>query len=655
MNNASVQDYVWQKFVQDIQKGARYPFGDQWSFFTQTFEQRKPAYGPPLIWQPGNEEFSNSNIARFMNDYGFTRFEDFQQWSADYRGDFWEQTIDVLDIKFSKKYTSFVQNPQNIKAPGWLHGAQLNLVDSCFKASDNKPAIIFGEENRNNILIVTYGQLKGMVNRVANGIREHGFPDKCGIALYMPMTVDCVAAYLGIIKAGCHVISIADSYSPQEIKRRTDIASAQGVITVDSYQRAGQNIDLYKKVIESDAPRTIVIESNDRQTKLRPNDITWKDFLSDKNDFESVISNPTDAINILFSSGTTGDPKAIAWNHTSAIKTISDGYFHQDIRETDVVAWPTNIGWMMGPWLIFATLANNATMALYNGAPHRKEFIDFVQNSGITILGTIPSLVRAWRNTMESDTGFWPKVRLFSSTGEPSNVEDYLWLMATTNYRAPVIEYCGGTEIGGGYITGSVMRPASPATFTTPALGLDFQILDQSGKEVMESETGELFIVPPSIGLSENLLNKDHDTVYYQDCPKGGNGEILRRHGDYITKLHNGFYKAQGRSDDSMNLGGIKVSSLELEIVVNSHPPVFESAAISEQPEGGGAEKLILYVVPKYELDSVKLMQELNTLFAEKLNPLFKINKLLIIDKLPRTASNKIMRRLLRDKINSSI
>jgi len=304
---------------------------------------------------------------------------------------------------------------------------------------------------------------------------------------------------------------------------------------------------------------------------------------------------------------------------------------------------------MMGPWLIFATLANNATMALYNGAPHNKGFIDFVQNSGITILGTIPSLVRAWRTTMESVTGFWPKVRLFSSTGEPSNVEDYLWLMASTNYRAPVIEYCGGTELGGGYIAGSVMQPASPATFTTPALGLDFQILDQCGQEVAEGETGELYIVPPSIGLSEILLNKDHDMVYYNDCPKGKNGKQLRRHGDYITKLHEGFYQAQGRSDDSMNLGGIKVSSVELEIVANSHPAVIESVAVSIMPQGGGTEKLILYVVLKGDPDKSKLKQELNTFFAEKLNPLFKISELKEIDKLPRTASNKVMRRLLRE------
>jgi acetyl-CoA synthetase len=308
---------------------------------------------------------------------------------------------------------------------------------------------------------------------------------------------------------------------------------------------------------------------------------------------------------------------------------------------------------MMGPWLIFAALANNATIALYNGAPNKTGFIDFVKNSGITILGTIPSLVRAWRSVLDSSTGFWPNLRLFSSTGEPSNVEDYLWLMAAANYRAPVIEYCGGTELSGGYLAGSIVQPASPSHFTTPMLGMDIRILDDNEKEVSAGETGEVYIVPSSVGMSEFLLNKDHDEAYYNGCPEGKQGELLRRHGDYIIKLYKGFYKAQGRSDDSMNLGGIKVSSLELEQLVNTHKDIYESAAISVKLPGEGAERLVVYIVPEPGVETDSLKRELNNIIAEKMNPLFKIYELKIIEQLPRTASNKIMHRSLRDKFNS--
>jgi acetyl-CoA synthetase len=325
-----------------------------------------------------------------------------------------------------------------------------------------------------------------------------------------------------------------------------------------------------------------------------------------------------------------------------------DGHFHHDIQRGDVVAWPTNIGWMMGPWLIYATLINRGCIALYEGLPSDRGFTEFVHNAGVGMLGVVPSLVRAWRDSGACDGVDWSRINVLSSTGEPSNRHDYLWLMSRTGYRAPVIEYCGGTEIGGGHITGTVVQPASPASFTTPALGLDLVILDDQGQLVADGEEGEIFLVPPSIGLSQTLLNRDHDAVYYEDCPQGPDGEVLRRHGDQVARLPGGYFKAQGRADDTMNLGGIKVSSLELERVLEHHPAVYEAAAVAVQPEGEGAEKLVVFAVLSEEVEKAELKSALGKTVAKELNPLFKIHDLVIVDSLPRTASNKLMRRELR-------
>ncbi len=123
-------------------------------------------------------------------------------------------------------------------------------------------------------------------------------------------------------------------------------------------------------------------------------------------------------------------------------------------------------------------------MALYEGAPTGDGFARFVGQAGVSILGVVPSLVRAWRRSSALEDVDWSGVRVFSSTGETSNPEDYLWLMSRARYRAPIIEYLGGTEIGGGHLTGTVVQPASPATFTTPTLGMDFVILDEEGAAV---------------------------------------------------------------------------------------------------------------------------------------------------------------------------
>ena len=264
--------------------------------------------------------------------------------------------------------------------------------------------------------------------------------------------------------------------------------------------------------------------------------------------------------NILFSSGTTGEPKAIPWTHLTPIKCATDAMLLHDVRPDDVLAWPTSLGWMMGPWLIYAALLNQATIALYHPGPKGADFGRFVRDAGVTMLGLVPTLVRIWRQSGCMEGIDWSRIRRFSSTGECSDPEDQLYLMALAGYR-PVIEYCGGTEIGGGYVSATMDQPAAPATFTTPAFGLDLAIRDEHGQPATD---GELFLVPPSVGLSTELLNDDHHDVYLADTPIA-DGRPLRRHGDHMQRLPGGYYRALGRVDDTMNLSGIKVSSAEIE------------------------------------------------------------------------------------------
>jgi acetyl-CoA synthetase len=380
---------------------------------------------------------------------------------------------------------------------------------------------------------------------------------------------------------------------------------------------------------------------------LRPGDTAWSDFLAPAARFEAIVRASDDPLNMLFSSGTTGDPKAIPWTQTTPIKCAADARFHQDVRAGDVLVWPTSLGWMMGPWLIFTSLLNKATMGLFYGAPTGGEFGRFVTDAKTTMLGVVPTLVKAWRSAGCMDGCNWSSIRLFSSTGECSIADDMRWLMERAGGK-PVIEYCGGTEIGGGYITSTIARPCLPGTFNTPALGLDFVILDDEGSL---ADGGELYLTPPSIGLSKTLLNKDHYEVYFAGAPRGPNGEVLRRHGDRMERLPNGYWRALGRADDTMNLGGIKVSSAELEQALRTAPGVDEVAAVAVAPDGGPSA-LVVFAVTSSGAPLVKhdLMAAMQSAIRRDLNPLFKIHDLVLVDSLPRTASNKVMRRSLRDR-----
>ena len=219
-----------------------------------------------------------------------------------------------------------------------------------------------------------------------------------------------------------------------------------------------------------------------------------------------------------------------------------------------------------------------------------------------------------------------------------------LFLMSLAGYK-PVIEYCGGTEIGGGYITGTMIQPASPATFTTPALGLDVVIADAEGHAV---DNGELFIEPPSIGLSNDLLNGDHRATYFDGVPTSETGAVLRRHGDQMARLARGYYRAHGRTDDTMNLSGIKVSSAEIEHAVSGIAGVRETAAIAVHPPDGGPCQLVVYAVLSAAQPDLRVLMQ--SALKRNLNPLFRLHDVVIVEALPRTASNKVMRRVLRDR-----
>jgi prepilin-type N-terminal cleavage/methylation domain-containing protein len=244
----------------------------------------------------------------------------------------------------------------------------------------------------------------------------------------------------------------------------------------------------------------------------------------------------------------------------------------------------------------------------------------------------------------------WSRIKVFSSTGECSNAADMRWLMELAGGK-PVIEYCGGTEIGGGYITGTLTKPCLPGAFNAPALGMDFVILDVQGKP---APVGEAFIVPPSIGLSATLLNQDHHQVYFAGAPGNFNGCPLRRHGDQIHDLGNGYWCALGRADDTMNLGGVKISSAEIEEVLKFVPGVREAAAIAVSP-GQGPSRLVVYAVCSngHPTPKVDLLHSMQQAIKLELNPLFKIHDLVLVEALPRTSSNKVVRRALREHWNA--
>jgi len=593
---------------------------------------------PAPSWVPDDETVNRANLTAAMESRGIRAYDEFHRWSVDDPDGFWSMVIDDLGIRFDVPPAA-IRGSEDVTDPDWLPGASFNIVRSCLDHDPDAVAIVSGSAGA--LHTVSIGDLIGRVAAFTGGFRRAGFEVGEAIAIIMPMTVEAVVAYLGTIAAGGVVVSIADSFAPDEIAMRLSITSPVAVVTQDVATRLGTDLPMYTKCTEADAPPCIVVDTGSGML-LRDGDVWWDDFVADGTVFEPVDLPASAHTNILFSSGTTGEPKAIPWSQTTPVKAAMDGRFHQDIHRGDVVAWPTNLGWMMGPWLTYAALLNEATIALYDDAPTGPGFIRFVADAGVTMLGVVPSIVAAWRESGDLNEGDWGAVRVVSSTGEASNPDDYRWLMRVAG-DVPVIEYCGGTEIGGGYVTGTVLQPAVASRFTTPALGLDVVLFDGEGNP---GDEGEVFLVPPSMGFSTELVNRDHDAVYYEGLP--AYDRPLRRHGDHMVRERGGLYRALGRVDDTMNLGGIKVSSADLEGAIGDIDGVQEVAAVAVPPSGGGPDRLVVFVVPIGVPDVNTLRAEMQQRIRARLNPLFKVHEVVLIDELPRTASHKVMRRSLR-------
>lgn len=593
---------------------------------------------------PTEKELQGSNVAKLAKTVGADDYADLYQWTINCRADYWNLVVRELGIQFSEDPARTAEDQNDPNA--WIPPRLFNIADSCFQGNPDKIAILSRDEFGNDRK-VTLRELESLTHRVANGLVEAGIEPGERVGMMLTMSIEAVAAYLGTISAGCVPVSIAESFAAPEISLRMRLANAQAIFTNDVIWRSGKKLPSYTKWKETNIEAlAIVIPSQDEPSvEIEDRDTLWCDFLSTTSVFASKMQTASSELNILFSSGTTGDPKAIPWTHSTPIKCAADGRYHQDIRGDSIVAWPTSLGWMMGPWLVFASLLNRATIALFDGAPNSVGFCRFVQDAKVTMLGVIPSLVRAWRNA-DSIAGLdWSSIEVFSSTGECSNSEDMLYLMSRAGYR-PVIEYCGGTEIGGGYIASTVVQPNRPSCFSTPALGMEFVLLDEG----MPSEQGEVFLHGPSLGLSQTLLNADHEAVYFEGAPAPEGYTRLRRHGDELVRLPDGYYRAVGRADDAMNLGGIKVSAVEIERRLNELPSVAETAAVAASE--GQPSALVIFAVAKASVDVEELRSRMQAAISERLNPLFRISKVILLDSLPRTASNKIMRRFLRDRVS---
>ena len=207
----------WRSYVDEVRAGGRPAFEEQLETFERIYGDWPAAAGPPPAWRPGPEELEGSNLARFMAEVGVGSYRELHRWSVTHRGEFWQRVIDRLGIVLEQPPDRILDESFGPLHPRWLPGARLNIADSCFQRSPCTIAIAVGREGSDEVETVTFGELEALADRFSAGLERLGLKPGDPVALYMPMTLECIAAYLGAVRAGCPVVSIADSFSAEEL------------------------------------------------------------------------------------------------------------------------------------------------------------------------------------------------------------------------------------------------------------------------------------------------------------------------------------------------------------------------------------------------------------------------------------------------------
>ena len=617
-------------------------------------------FGGEVVWRPTPEILEQANLTRFMRMYDVETFETLLERSSQQVEWFTEAVLDYLQVRFRVPYDRILDLSRGIAWPRWCSGGVMNIVDNCLDKhlhtqTAGRLAMAWeGEEGTSAEL--TYGELAREVNRAANALRALGLRKGDAIGLFMPMTPEVVIALLAIAKIGAVILPLFSGYGAGAIASRLADAGARALFTADGFYRRGAIIGM-KETADAAAARVptlehmIVLRRTGAQTDMRPGrDHWWHEFVETQSDeAQTEATSAEDLLMIIYTSGTTGRPKGAVHTHCGfPIKAAQDMAFGTDIHPGDRLYWMSDMGWMMGPWLVFGALLLGSSFVIYDGAPDHPgpdRVWQLVERHRITGLGLSPTLVRALvpHGDAPVRSHDLSSLRLFASTGEPWNPQPWMWLFDTVGERRrPIINYSGGTEISGGILMGNPILPLKPCAFSAPCPGIAADVFDENGRAI-RGRVGELVIKAPWIGMTRGFWKdpERYESTYWSRWPG------VWVHGDWAAVDSDGLWYIFGRSDDTIKIAGKRLGPAEIESVLVDHPSVVEAAAIAvPDPIKGGA--LVCFCVVGRDPDTSGLEADLIDRVIGELGKPLAPRAVHFVPDLPKTRNAKVMRRILR-------
>lgn len=616
-----------------------------------------PSGSGSILWEPPESIKEQANITHYMRwlerEKGlvfYTR-DELWQWSVERLEDFWASLWEFFQIKASKPYTT-VLNERKMPGAEWFAGAELSYAEHMFRhATPDHPALIFKAESQ-PLREVSWDELRRKTGAIADALRELGVQRGDRVVSYMPNIPETLMAFLACASIGAIWSSCAPDFGTSSVIDRFKQIEPKVLFAVDGYRYGGKEID--RRGIIADIQRelptlqhTILLPYLNRQatTDGLANAILWNDALSQDAEltFEQLpFSHP---LWVLYSSGTTGLPKAIVQGQGGILlEHMKQLSLDLDLKPGERFFWFSTTGWMMWNLLIGGLLVGAAVL-MYDGSPAYPDMgalWQFAQDTGMTFFGTsagyIGSCMKA--GIEPGETYDLSKLRGMGSTGSPLPPEGFRWVYEHVSPDIWLASVSGGTDVCSAFIGGSPLLPVYMGELQCRSLGANIQAFDEQGNALID-EVGELVITGPMPSMPLYFWNDPGNQRYLDSYFSTYPG--IWRHGDWIQITPRGTSIIYGRSDSTINRQGIRMGSSEIYRVVEGFPEVLDSLIVGvELP--GGKYYMPLFIVPRegVTLDD-DLKGRIRQALRSNISPHHVPDEILAIQEVPYTLSGKKM------------
>ncbi|WP_027954325.1 AMP-binding protein [Halobacillus kuroshimensis] len=615
----------------------------------------------PNVWNPTQKQKESTRLFQWMKKSGFTDYDSFHKATTDQVEWMWEEACRELGIEWSVPCKKTLDLSRGLPYPQWFVGGEINAAHNALDKWAEDPehrnrTALFWEGDRGDSSSYSFIELQEAVDQTAHGFKRYGIAEGDIVAIYMPMIPETLISMLALSKVGAVFSPVFSGYKADGVATRIQASRAKAMVTVDSFYRRGKTIQM-KDQADAAAEQcpslehVFVVERSGTDIQWHePRDVAWSSLQKKSGPFSSAATKAEDPFMLIYTSGTTGKPKGAVHTHAGfPIKAAFDAGICMDVTKEDTLFWYTDMGWMMGPFLVYGGLINGAAIVMFEGTPdypRPDRLWEIVDTYNVTHLGLSPTLVRTsmkhgpeWlhRHSLAS-------LKLIASTGEPWNEEPWNWLFEHAGHKqVPIFNYSGGTEISGGILGNILIKPIQPVTFNAALPGMDAVVLNNQGKRVM-NEVGELAIRKPWVGMTNSFFEDDerYEEAYWSRFTD------TWVHGDWVVENEEGYFTITGRSDDVLNVAGKRLGPAEVETVLVDHPRVLEAGVIGIPHETKGEEPVAFVVVNDELVEQASLIEELKKHLHQKLGKALSPDIIHLIADLPKTRNAKVMRRAVK-------